>query len=169
MQQKSECNRLSDAVLERGGPLLKRASPRPDINISFATLCVGTEIYDISTFNKDSLRDTLNYVLLSSSISARDPRAGARTSSISSRSTFSEVVFPMSLLVNQCCRVFHLLYRSSGQILQQIPGNSTGSSHVGFGHSSFMFLHCTFATILCFLITWKFKKKMYRSVNFLWC
>lgn len=42
---------------------------------------------------------------------------------------------------------------SPSQVLQQRPGNRTGSSQVGFGHSFFMFLHWTRATILRFFWT----------------
>lgn len=34
-----------------------------------------------------------------------------------------------------------LLLESPGHVLQHLPGNNIGSSHVGFGHSFLMFLH----------------------------
>lgn len=45
------------------------------------------------------------------------------------------------------------LYKSPGHILQHRPGSWTGSSHVAFGHSLFMFRHWTLATILLRLVT----------------
>lgn len=47
--------------------------------------------------------------------------------------------------------------KSFGHVLQHRPGNKTGSSHVGTGHSFFMFRHCTFATIRRFFWTYKGK------------
>lgn len=44
---------------------------------------------------------------------------------------------------------------SPEHVLQQRPGKRIGSSHVGFGHSFLMFLHCTRATMRRFLWTWK--------------
>ena len=45
----------------------------------------------------------------------------------------------------------YLLSICPGHTLQHLPGSSTGSSHVGAGHSDLMFLHRTRPTIRRFL------------------
>lgn len=60
---------------------------------------------------------------------------------------------------------FDLLLRSPGHVLQHLPGNNTGSSHVGFGHSFFIFLHAILAIIRRFLWTWKGSKKKEQKWN----
>lgn len=43
-----------------------------------------------------------------------------------------------------------LLASSPGHDLQHFPGNNVGSSQLGFGHSFFIFRHCTRPIILLF-------------------
>lgn len=55
----------------------------------------------------------------------------------------------------------HLPLRSPGQVLQHLPGNEMGSSHLAGGHSFFILRHCTRATMRRFLGIWKGIKRVY--------
>lgn len=62
----------------------------------------------------------------------------------------------------------NLPLRSPGQVLQHLPGNEMGSSHLAGGHSFLILRHWTRATMRRFLGIWNVKIERLGIINGVW-